>query len=87
MICQCDSPFQKSPIGFNMYCATFPRHLGRQIVRYLLAHPNGADTVELARWAYDEPLPSILVGHEITSPGSFAIDSPSKVTTFKMTPD
>ena len=29
MICQCDSPFQKSLHGFNMYCATFPRHLGR----------------------------------------------------------
>ena len=57
-------PFQKSPIGFNMYCATFPRHFRRQIVRYLLAHPNGADTVELARWAYDEPLPSISVRHE-----------------------
>jgi hypothetical protein len=29
MICQCDSPFQKSLHGFNRYCATFPRHLGR----------------------------------------------------------
>jgi hypothetical protein len=27
------------------------------MVRCLLAHPNGADTVELARWCYDEPLP------------------------------
>jgi hypothetical protein len=30
-----------------MHCATFPRHLGKQIVRALIAQPNGLDTVEL----------------------------------------
>jgi hypothetical protein len=25
-----------------MHCANFPRHLGRQITRCLIAHPNGA---------------------------------------------
>ena len=41
-------PRQISSSDFNMHCATFPRHLGRQIIRALLAHPYGvADTVEL----------------------------------------
>jgi Transposase len=43
-------PFQKSLHGFNMYCATFPRHLGRAITRALITHP--LDTVELCEWAY-----------------------------------
>ena len=34
-----------------MRCADFPRHLGRQITRCLIAHPDGADTIELAHWA------------------------------------
>jgi hypothetical protein len=34
-----------------MHCANFPRHLGRQINRCLIAHPDGADTIELAHWA------------------------------------
>ena len=29
-----------------------PRHLGKQITRCLIAHPNGCSTEELARWAY-----------------------------------
>ena len=37
-----------------MHCADFPRHLGRQITRCLIAHPDGADTIELAHWAYAE---------------------------------
>jgi hypothetical protein len=40
-----------------MHCANFPRHLGRQITRCLIAHPDGADTIELAHWAYGEVLP------------------------------
>jgi hypothetical protein len=40
-----------------MHCANFPRHLGRQITRCLIAHPNGADTIELAHWAQGEALP------------------------------
>jgi hypothetical protein len=40
-----------------MHCADFPRHLGRQITRCLIAHPDGADTIELAHWAYGEVLP------------------------------
>jgi hypothetical protein len=40
-----------------MHCANFPRHLGRLITRCLIAHPEGADTIELARWAYGEVLP------------------------------
>jgi hypothetical protein len=40
-----------------MQCADFPRHLGRQITRCLIAHPDGADTIELAHWAYGEVLP------------------------------
>jgi hypothetical protein len=32
-----------------MHWATFPRHLGEQIVRALVAHPNGLDTVELVQ--------------------------------------
>jgi hypothetical protein len=39
------------------YCATFPRHLGRLITRCLLAQPNGADTVQLAEWAYGSLIP------------------------------
>ena len=38
-----------------MHCANFPRHLGRLITRCLIAHPEGADTIELAHWAYGEP--------------------------------
>jgi hypothetical protein len=37
-----------------MRCADFPRHLGRQIFHCLVAHPEGADTVELAAWSYGE---------------------------------
>ena len=40
-----------------MHCANFPRHLGRLITRCLIAHPDGADTIELAHWAYGEVLP------------------------------
>ena len=40
-----------------MHCANFPRHLGRLITRCLIAHPEGADTIELAHWAYGEVLP------------------------------
>jgi hypothetical protein len=40
-----------------MYCANFLRHLGRLITRCLIAHPEGADTIELAHWAYGEVLP------------------------------
>jgi hypothetical protein len=40
-----------------MHRANLPRHLGRQITRCLIAHPNGADTIELAHWAYGEVLP------------------------------
>ena len=40
-----------------MHCANFPRHLGRLINRCLIAHPDGADTIELAHWAYGEVLP------------------------------
>jgi hypothetical protein len=40
-----------------MHCANFPRHLGRLINRCLIAHPEGADTIELAHWAYGEVLP------------------------------
>ena len=40
-----------------MHCANFPRHLGRQITRCLVAHPDGADTIELAHWAHGEVLP------------------------------
>ena len=40
-----------------MHCANFPRHLGRLIIRCLIAHPDGADTIELAHWAYGEALP------------------------------
>jgi hypothetical protein len=29
---------------YDMHCANFPRHLGRQITRCLIAHPDGADT-------------------------------------------
>jgi hypothetical protein len=39
-----------------MHCATFPRHLGRQVTRALIALQQ-ADTVELARWAYGDHLP------------------------------
>jgi hypothetical protein len=42
---------------YDMHCANFPRHLGRQIIRCLIAHPDGADTIELAHWAYGEVLP------------------------------
>ena len=34
-----------------MHCADFPRHLGRQITRCLIAH-HQADTMQLADWAY-----------------------------------
>jgi hypothetical protein len=34
-----------------MHCANFPRHLGRQITRCLIAHRQ-ADTTQLADWAY-----------------------------------
>ena len=34
-----------------MHCADFPRHLGRQITRCLIAH-HQADTLQLADWAY-----------------------------------
>jgi hypothetical protein len=34
-----------------MHCANFPGDLGRQITRCLIAHPDGADTIELAHWA------------------------------------
>ena len=34
-----------------MRCADFPRHLGRQITRCLIAH-HQADTMQLADWAY-----------------------------------
>jgi hypothetical protein len=40
-----------------MHCANFPRHLRRLITRCLIAHPNGANTIELAHWAYGEVLP------------------------------
>ena len=41
-----------------MHCANFPRHLGRLLItRCLIAHPDGADTIELAHWAYGEVLP------------------------------
>jgi hypothetical protein len=40
-----------------MHCANFPRHLGRLITRCLIAHPEGADTIELAHWAYGDVLP------------------------------
>jgi hypothetical protein len=40
-----------------MHCADFRRHLGRQITRCLIAHPDGADTIELAHWAYGVVLP------------------------------
>ena len=40
-----------------MHCANFPRHFGRLITRCLIAHPDGADTIELAHWAYGEVLP------------------------------
>jgi hypothetical protein len=40
-----------------MHCANFPRHLGRLITRCLIAHPEGADTIELAHWAHGEVLP------------------------------
>ena len=40
-----------------MHCANFPPHLGRLITRSLIAHPDGADTFELAHWAYGEVLP------------------------------
>jgi hypothetical protein len=39
-----------------MHCANFPRHLGRLINRCLIAHPEGADTIELAHWACGEVL-------------------------------
>ena len=41
---------------YHMHCANFPRHLGRLITRCLIAHPDGADTIELALWAYGEVL-------------------------------
>jgi hypothetical protein len=31
--------------------------LRRQITRCLIAHPDGADTIELAHWVYGEVLP------------------------------
>jgi hypothetical protein len=34
-----------------VHCADFHRHLGRQITRCLIAHPQ-ADTMQLADWAY-----------------------------------
>jgi hypothetical protein len=34
------------------HCATFRRHLGRQIARAFTARPTPLDTVELAQWAY-----------------------------------
>jgi hypothetical protein len=34
-----------------MHCADFPRHLGRQITRCLIANRQ-ADTTQLADWAY-----------------------------------
>ena len=37
-----------------MHCANFPRHLGRLITRCLIAHPDGADTIELTHWSYGE---------------------------------
>jgi hypothetical protein len=37
-----------------MKCANFPRHLKRLINRCLIAHPEGADTIQLAHWAYGE---------------------------------
>ena len=40
-----------------MHCANFPRHLGRLITRCLIAHPDGADTIELAHLAYGKVLP------------------------------
>ena len=40
-----------------MHCANFPRHFGRLITHCLIAHPEGADTIELAHWAYGEVLP------------------------------
>jgi hypothetical protein len=36
---------------------TFRVNLGRLITRCLIAHPDGADTIELAHWAYGEVLP------------------------------
>ena len=46
-----------------MHCATFPRHLGKHIVRGLIAHPNGLDTVELVRWAYGAERPVWALGN------------------------
>jgi hypothetical protein len=46
-----------------MHCATFPRHLGRQIVRALTAHPDGLDTVELVQWAYGAERPVWALGN------------------------
>jgi hypothetical protein len=37
-----------------MHCAYFPRHLGRQITRCLIAHRQ-ADTMQLADWAGPHP--------------------------------
>ena len=33
-----------------MHCASFPRHLGRQVTRALITGP--VDTIALADWAY-----------------------------------
>jgi hypothetical protein len=40
----------------NLNCAKYPRHLGRQIRRCLIAIPN-ASIEEIAQWAYGEIWP------------------------------
>ena len=57
---------------YHMHCANFPRHLGRLINRCLIAHPEGADTIELAHWAYGEVLPRYARQNVFASRGATA---------------
>ena len=39
-------------MSYALHCATFRRHLGRQIARAFLANQTALDTIELAKGAY-----------------------------------